>query len=101
MTQNTIIAIDSDVHDFLTKKKKKALVLDISKSGGGCCPTYEVADITYKKPENEVLYIVSVIEEIEVYISKIATVTAPVLRFSLENVGFVKQIVVKGISLKK
>lgn len=100
MTQNTMIAIDSEVQDFLIKKKKKTLVLDISISGGGCCPTYEVADISYKKPENISLYNVSITDDIEVYISKMAIVSAPVLRFSLEN-GFVKQIVAKGLNLKK
>lgn len=101
MTQSTIIAIDPDVRDFLTKKNKMMLVLDIFKSGGGCCPTYEVADITYKKPEQTMLYNLSIIDDIEVYISKMAIITAPILRFSLENKGFMKQITPKGLNLKK
>ena len=52
MLQNMNITIDPEVKVFLIKKKKKCLVLDISKSGGGCCPTYEVVDISYTKPDD-------------------------------------------------
>lgn len=100
MTQSLNIAIDQDVIDYLNKKKKKILVLDISQSGGGCCPTYEVMDITYKKPEDVALYNASTVEEIEIFITKKAIVAAPVLRFSLENSGLIKHIIAKGLHLK-
>ncbi len=101
MTQNLNITIDPEVHAYLNKKKRTILALDLLISGGGCCPTFEVADIAYKKPENEALYNSYNIEEIEIYISKKVIVRAPVLRFSLEKMGMIKQIVPKGLSLKK
>ena len=85
MLQNMNITIDPEVKVFLIKKKKKCLVLDISKSGGGCCPTYEVVDISYTKPDDLTVYYTSVVEGIEIYVSIKAIVSAPVLRFSLEN----------------
>ncbi len=100
MSQNVNIAIDPEVQEYLKKKKKNCLVLDILKSGGGCCPTYDVADISHKKPTDLSLYNTFEKEDIEIYISIKAIVSAPVLRFSIEKMGLVKQIVAKGLYLK-
>lgn len=100
MSQNMNIVIDPEVHAYLKKKTKNYLVLDILKSGGGCCPTYDVAEISYKKPEDTTLYRTSSIDGVEVFISNKVIINAPVLRFSLEHLGLMKQIVAKGIYLK-
>lgn len=100
MSQNVNIAIDPEVQAYLKKKKKNCLVLDISKSGGGCCPTYDVADISYKKPDDLTLYNTFNKDDLEIYISNKVIINAPVLRFSLENIGLIKQIIAKGIYLK-
>jgi hypothetical protein len=98
--QQTNILIDLEVLAFLEKKNKKCLVLDITRSGGGCCPTYEVADISFKKPDDSSLYNTFFKDDIELYITNNAIIIAPVLRFSLERTGLMKQIVAKGIYLK-
>ncbi len=100
MSLNMTIVIDPEVQVQLKKKKKKSMVLDISKSGGGCCPTYDVVDISFKTPEDVTLYHSIVQDDLEIYISKKATVNAPVLRFSLEKTGLIKQIVARGLLLK-
>lgn len=100
MSQNLTIAIDPEVQAYLIKKKKICLVLDILKSGGGCCPTYDVTEISYKKPVDATRYRSTFIEGVEIFISNKVIINAPVLRFSLENSGLMKQIVAKGIYLK-
>ena len=100
MSQNVNIAIDPEVQAYLIKKKKNCLVLDILKSGGGCCPTYDVTEISYKKPVDSTLYRSTFIEGVEIFISNKVIINAPVLRFALEKSGLMKQIVAKGIYLK-
>ena len=100
MSLNITIVIDPKVQAQLKNKKKKCMVLDISKSGGGCCPTYDVADISFKIPEDVTLYHTMVQDDLEIFISKKATVITPVLRFSLEKMGLIKQIVARGLLLK-
>lgn len=100
MSQNMNIVIDPEVKAYLIKKKKNCLVLDILKSGGGCCPTYDVADISHKKPDDLTLYNTYTTDDIEIHISIKAIVSAPVLRFSIEKMGLIKQIVAKGLYLK-
>ena len=100
MSQNMNIAIDPEVQAYLNKKKRKILVLDLLKSGGGCCPTYDVTEISYKKPVDTTLYRSTFIEGVEIFISNKVIINAPVLRFSMENLGLIKQIVARGIYLK-
>lgn len=100
MNTNYEIKIDDNVISYLSKKNKKVITLTINQSGGGCCPTFEIADIDLKAPENELIYNQFQINGITVYVSKIAKVTTPVLKFSLEKLLFVSSIVPVGLSLK-
>lgn len=101
MYTNFKIAIDDNVLEYLKKKNKKVITLTINKSGGGCCPTFEVADVDLSEPSNMLIYNKYNIGDITVFVSKIAKVTAPVLRFSLNRTFFLSSIVPSGISLKE
>ena len=94
------IKIDDAVLAYLKKKKKNTITLTVNKSGGGCCPTIEVADVDLREPVNTVVYDKFVVGDINIFVSKIARVTAPVLRFSLQKTLFVSSIVPAGLSLK-
>lgn len=94
------IKIDDNVVDYMTKKGKHTLTLDINKSGGGCCPTIEVVEISFKEPENLNAYKCYIEKGINVYVSKQARVTSPVLKFILSKTLFSKQIIPIGLTLK-
>lgn len=100
MTTNYQIKIDDSALAYLRKKKKNTVTLNINKSGGGCCPTIEVADIDLTKPENTKLYNAYAVGEITVFVSKIAQVSAPVLRFKLQKTLFFSTLVPVGLRLK-
>jgi len=100
MNTNYDIKIDDNVLAYLQKKNKNIITLTVNKSGGGCCPTIEVADIDLKEPLNLVIYNRFEVGDITVFVSKIARVTAPVLRFQLQKTLFISSIVPAGISLK-
>lgn len=102
MTQfNTIIKLDSDVIDYLEKRNKNTITLIIKISGGGCCPTFESADIELKTPEHLHNYYHIEQDDLHFYIMKTAKISAPVLRFALEKSFLSKTIVPLGLSLKK
>tara|TARA_Y100001933_G_C18972071_1_gene552960 strand:- start:366 stop:677 length:312 start_codon:yes stop_codon:yes gene_type:complete len=100
MNTNYEIKIDESVLAYLQKKKKNVITLTINQGGGGCCPTIEVADVDMREPENTVIYNKFELGDITVYVSKIARVTAPVLRFTLQKSLLFSSIVPAGLSLK-
>jgi len=100
MKINYKIRIDDNVLSYLEKKKRKVITLTINKSGGGCCPTIEVYDIDLNQPSNIEFYNKFEIDDVTVFVNKIARVTAPILRFSLQKSLFVSSIIPSGLSLK-
>jgi len=100
MKVNYSIKVDEQVIHHMKKKKKTHLTVTVKQSGGGCCPTIEVADVDLAPPSNQDLYNLFHVDDISVYVSKSARVTAPVLRLSLEKSFFINSIVPQGLSLK-
>lgn len=94
------IQVDPAVLEHMSKKGKTVLTLTVQQSGGGCCPTIESADVELKEPKNTDLYTTYEQDGIRIFVGKNVRVTAPVLRFTLEKIMFVKSIVPRGIQLK-
>lgn len=99
MKQHYEIKLDENLVKYLEKKKKNVITLTIKKNGGGCCPTFESADIDLKKPIDINNYNVFNIENIHIYVCKNAKVTAPVLKFELKKSFLLSHIVPLGLSL--
>ena len=95
------IEISRPVMAHMKKKGKNDLTLTIRTSGGGCCPTFEVADVEMRKPEAVDDYNLINFEGVHVYVAKTAKITAPILKFNLEKSFFSKSIVPAGLTLKK
>lgn len=95
------IKIDQSVLDYMDKKGKDVLTLDIILTGGGCCPTMEISEIEFRKPDKTDLYDVYEQNDITLYISKKAKITAPTLHFILKNKFIGSTIETEGISVKK
>lgn len=100
MKTNYTIKIDDNVIAHMSKKNKKDITVTVKQSGGGCCPTIEAVDVDLNPPSNEDLYHVFHVNNIRVFVSKSARVTAPVLRLSLEKSFFINSVVAQGLSLK-
>lgn len=100
MKNSISIKFDENVVRYLEQKKRNTLTLTINISGGGCCPTIEVADIDFSPPEECDDYNKFNCENINVYISKKAKIITPVLRFKLEKNLFFCRIVPIGLNLK-
>lgn len=100
MKNSINIKFDENVLSYLEQKKRNTLTLTINISGGGCCPTIEVADIDFSPPEELGDYNKFECDNINVYISKRAKILTPVLRFKLEKNLFFSRIVPIGLSLK-
>lgn len=95
------IKITPEVMAYLKKKDKDQFTLDIRTSGGGCCPTIEVAEVIVKAPDNTALYNLYVQDGIHIYISKKARISVPVLKFILKKSFLMTDIQPIGLSLKK
>ncbi len=95
------IKISEDVIGFLNKKGKKSITLKVLTSGGGCCPTFEIPEVTTSIPENKGIFNHEYIDGIDVYIGKNVKILARFLTFSLSNTKFPKKIIPNGITYKK
>ncbi len=100
MNMNYEIKIDDTLLAYLKKKNKSIISLTVNTSGGGCCPTIEVADVEIREPSNLNDYNKYEAHGVSVFVSKNARVTAPVLRFQLKKSLFVSNIIPIGLSLK-
>lgn len=100
MSTNYKIKIDEGVLEYLKKKNKSIITLTVNQSGGGCCPTIEVANIELFEPDNSTLYNRFIVDDITIFVSKNARVTTPVLSFTIEKTLFFSNIVPVGITLK-
>lgn len=95
------IKIDESVMAYMAKKGKNTITLNVHKSGGGCCPTFEVAEVEMKAPNNTDDYNHFTQDGIDIYVAKTAKIATPVLKFTLEKSFFSKEIVPVGLMLKK
>jgi hypothetical protein len=100
MYSNFKIIIDDSVLDYLKAKNKRVITLSINKSGGGCCPTFDVVDISLRVPSNIEMYNKYEDGNITIFISKLVIIKAPVLRFSLKKSLFFSNIIAVGLTLK-
>lgn len=92
------IKIEDTLRDYLNKKQKKTLRLDIKITGGGCCDTFEMAEVETTPPENTGLYHEEHVDDITVYVSKRAKVLSTLV-FKLQKTLFLNTIEVSGLSL--
>ena len=101
MNKSFSIKIDQNVLNYMKKKRKEILTLDIITTGGGCCPTFEIAEVDLLKPKQPELFDDYEQDNITLYISKKAKIPAKTLQFKLEKKLFGATILVEGLSLKK
>ncbi|KNZ43407.1 hypothetical protein [Acetobacterium bakii] len=101
MDQSYGIKIDQTVLDYMKGKGKDVLTLDIILTGGGCCPTMEISEIEFRKPEKPDLYDVYEQNDTTLYISKEAKVITPTLHFILKNNFIGSTVEAEGLSVKK
>ncbi|WP_041668844.1 hypothetical protein [Acetobacterium woodii] len=101
MNQSYKIKIDQSVLDQAHKKDKNVLTLSISTTGGGCCPTFETAEVNLIKPDDTEPYDIFEQDNMTIYISKRARVIAKTLHFKLKKNLIGVTIQAEGLSLKK
>jgi Fe-S cluster assembly iron-binding protein IscA len=101
MNKNITIKIDDDVLEWMNKKRKRVLTLRVNTTGGGCCPTFEIADINLFKPDQVENFETFEQNDITVYISKNTRISAPTLHFILKKNLIGATIQAEGLSLKK
>ncbi|HEY5556534.1 CC/Se motif family (seleno)protein [Acetobacterium sp.] len=101
MNKSYKMEIDQPVLDYMKRKRKNVLTLEISSTGGGCCPTFEISEVNLITPDKTELFNVYRQNDITLYISKNAKVIAQTLHFTLKKNLFGTTILVDGIFLKK
>lgn len=101
INKNITIKIDDDVLEWMNKKRKRVLTLQVNTTGGGCCPTFEIADINLFKPDQVENFETFEQNDITVYISKNARISARTLHFMLKKNLIGATILAEGLSLKK
>lgn len=101
MNKNFTIKIDETVLTLMHKKRKKVLTLSVNTTGGGCCPTFEIAEVDMNKPDHAENFELFEQNDIILYISKNARIAAPTLHFKLKKNFIGTTIQAEGLSLKK
>lgn len=101
MKQLYKIEIDQSVLEQAHKKGKKVLTLSISTTGGGCCPTFETAEVNLIKPDDVEQFDIFEQDNMTIYISKRARIIAKTLHFKRKKNLIGATIQVEGLSLKK
>jgi len=101
MQKSFKIKIDDAVLAYMNKKRKKDLTLTISSTGGGCCPTFEISEVSLIKPDRLESFDIIQQNDVTVYISKNAKVIASTLHFMLKKNLIGATIQAEGLSLKK
>ncbi len=95
------IMIGDAVRNYLKKKETRDLTLSVHKSGGGCCPIFEVAEVTLGEPEKPDWYRTVEKDGINVHIAKNVRAESPVIRFHLQKNLFTKTVIAEGLKLLK
>jgi hypothetical protein len=93
------VMIGDAVRDYMKKKETQDLTLSVHKSGGGCCPTFEVAEVTLGKPEKADWFRTVDESGIHVHIAKNVKAASPVIRFKLQKNLFTKTVIAEGLKL--
>jgi hypothetical protein len=101
MNKNFTIKIDEAVLMLMHKKRKKVLTLSVNTTGGGCCPTFEIAEVDMYKPDQIENFESFEQNDITLYISKNARIAAPTLHFKLKKNFIGATIQAEGLSLKR
>lgn len=101
MNRSFKVKIDNTVLDYMRKKRKSNLTLTISSTGGGCCPTFEVSEVSLVKPDRLDEFDMFQQNDVNLYISKNARVISSTLHFKLKKNLIGATIQVEGLSLKK
>lgn len=97
---NININIEEAVINYLQKKKNDSFTVNIKTSGGGCCPTFEIAEIELGKPKDINIYEIYQSNGITIFMSKKAIIIST-LSFSLQKNILTNSIIVSGLSLKR
>jgi hypothetical protein len=98
---NFAIKIDDAVLNWMRKKRKKVLTLLVNTTGGGCCPTFEIAEVDMYKPDHAEEFELFEQNDITLYIGKNARIAAPTLHFKLKKNFIGATIQAEGLSLKR
>lgn len=85
MDRSFELKIDNAVLDYMRKKRKSNLTLTISSTGGGCCPTFEVSEVSLVKPDQLDEFNIFKQNDVTLYISKNARVIRSTLHFILKK----------------
>jgi len=93
------IKLETNLLQYLQKKNKKVITLTVNKSGGGCCPIFEVIEIITSLPSDTTNYSQYDSDGIKLYISNNTRIIASTLRFTLKKVFFINDIGVEGLSI--
>lgn len=101
MDRSFELKIDNAVLDYMRKKRKSNITLTISSTGGGCCPTFEVSEVSLVKPDQLDAFDIFKQNDVTLYISKNARVIRSTLHFMLKKNLIGATIQVEGLSLKK
>lgn len=101
MDRSFELKIDNAVLDYIRKKRKSNLTLTISSTGGGCCPTFDVPEVSLVKPDQLDAFDIFQQDDVSIYISKNARVIRSTLHFILKKNLIGATIQVEGLSLKK
>ncbi|TYC88198.1 hypothetical protein FXB42_00875 [Acetobacterium wieringae] len=101
MDRSFELKIDNAVLDYMRKKRKSNITLTISSTGGGCCPTFEVSEVSLVKPNRLDEFNIFKQNDVTLYISKNARVIRSTLHFILKKNLIGATIQVEGLSLKK
>ncbi len=96
-----LVKVDPEVKAFLSKKNKSCITLEIITSGGGCCPTMELPEISYVSPKEKEKFQYVKVDDLDIYVGNNVRITAPQLKFTLSSMMFLKKIEVAGITYKK
>lgn len=94
------IKISEQGQDYLNKRGYKIITLEITTSGGGCCPTFESYEISFKPPDGIEHFHVFDVDQIKVYLDKKAKVITPILQFDVEKKLLFSKWIVTGLALK-
>lgn len=94
------ISIEEGVLNYIEKKNVDCLSVDITMSGGGCCPTFEMAEINLRRPKDLSKYDAYQSNGINIYVEKKAIINSTLV-FSLQKNFLTSSIIVSGLSLRK
>ena len=94
------ITITDATKEFLAKKGKHTITIDVVMSGAACCVNMETADIRLHPPRDPEKFNLYTVDGIDIYLLKSAIVQKPVLTLDIEGALFLKSIVPKGLYLQ-